>query len=193
MRRGKRVRYNRCPNHPSLSQRKLGVIHIVKQHPSILKPSHLVLLLWTLILATTAFTAVAQTAEGPAKNWAPGSPELIQPDDLVKAMKGPQKPTVLYVGPKAFYQQAHVPGAEYIGATARPEGLEQLRTRSASIKHDAPVVIYCGCCPWDHCPNIRPAYDELHKMGFTNLKVLYLPGTFGTSWADKGLPVEKGQ
>jgi hypothetical protein len=25
------------------------------------------------------------------------------------------------------------------------------------------------------------------------VKVLYLAGTFGTSWADKGLPVEKAQ
>jgi thiosulfate/3-mercaptopyruvate sulfurtransferase len=165
----------------------------VKPSPSILKASHLVPVLSLLICVTAAFTVVAQNAEGPAKNWAPGSPELIQPGDLVKAMKSAQKPVVLYVGPKAFYQQAHVPGAEYIGATARPEGLEQLRARAASIKHDAAVVVYCGCCPWDHCPNIRPAYDELRKMGFTNLKVLYLAGTFGTSWADKGLPVEKGQ
>ena len=165
----------------------------MKQPKFILKIIRLVPVLWLLICTTTAFTVLAQTAEGPAKNWAPGSPELIQPDDLVKAMKSAQKPTVLYVGPKAFYQQAHVTGAEYIGATAKPEGLESLRTRAVSLKHDAPVVIYCGCCPWDHCPNIRPAYDELHKLGFTNLKVLYLAGTFGTSWADKGLPVEKGQ
>ena len=159
-----------------------------------------------IVVAATALGATAQKRdtnqtgpaaqkqeEGPARNWLPGSPELIQPEDLAKALKGGQKPVVLYVGPKAFYQQSHVPGAEYIGATARPDGIEQLRKRAASIKHDAPVVVYCGCCPWEHCPNIRPAYDELHKEGFTNVKVLYLAGTFGTSWADKGLPVEKGQ
>lgn len=154
------------------------------------KPVQTALLICAIFATLPMFS---QTAEGPVKNWAPGSPELVQPEELVKAMQSSQKPIVLYVGPKAFYQQAHVPGAEYIGATAKPEGLAQLHSRAASLKHDVPVVIYCGCCPWDHCPNIRPAYDELHKMGFTNLKVLYLAGTFGTSWAEKGLPVEKGQ
>jgi len=166
----------------------------VKTNSSRIKIGRIASLICILIgTMTVAFSVLAQTEEGPAKNWAPGSPELVQPEELIKAMKSSQKPTILYVGPKAFYQQAHVPGAEYIGATAKPEGLEKLRGRAASLKHNAPVVIYCGCCPWDHCPNIRPAYDELHKMGFTNLKVLYLAGTFGTSWADKGLPVEKGQ
>ena len=127
------------------------------------------------------------------RNWAAGSPELIQPEDLVKALQLPQKPVLLYVGPRAFYEQAHIPGAEFIGATAKPEGLEHLRSRAQSLKKSGAIVIYCGCCPWDHCPNIRPAYDELHKLGFTNLKVLYLAGTFGSSWVDKGLPAEKGQ
>ena len=146
-----------------------------------------------LVMFAATFTAVAQKEEGRAPNWAPGSPELIQPEELVKTLTGAQKPVVLYVGPKAFYQQSHVPGAEYVGATARPEGIEQLRKRAASLKHDTAIVVYCGCCPWDHCPNIRPAFDELQKEGFKNVKVLYLAGTFGTSWADKELPVEKGQ
>jgi hypothetical protein len=29
-------------------------------------------------------------------------------------------------------------------------------------------------------------------MGFTNVKVLYLTDNFGTDWADKGYPVERG-
>lgn len=29
-------------------------------------------------------------------------------------------------------------------------------------------------------------------MGFTNVKVLYLPDNFGADWADKVYPVEKG-
>ncbi len=146
-----------------------------------------------VVVAAASLAAFAQKEEGPAKNWAPGSPELIEPEALAKALKGAHKPVVLYVGPQMIYQQSHVPGAEYIGATARPEGMEQLRKRAASLKHETPVVVYCGCCPWEHCPNIRPAYDELRKEGFSNVKVLYLAGTFGTSWANKGLPVEKGQ
>jgi thiosulfate/3-mercaptopyruvate sulfurtransferase len=55
------------------------------------------------------------------------------------------------------------------------------------------IVLYCGCCPWDHCPNVKPADDTLHAMGFTNVKVLYISNNFGTNWVDKGYPVAKGE
>lgn len=128
------------------------------------------------------------------KDLQPGSPVLMQPDELLKLLKGPNgaKPLVFYVGPGAFYQQAHVPGAEFLGPTARPEGLEKLHARAASLSRNRSIVIYCGCCPWVHCPNIHPAYNELRKMGFTKLRVLYLETSFGTNWAEKGYPVEKG-
>ncbi len=113
----------------------------------------------------------------------------IQPAELVQVMKGTQKPVVLYVGPQAFYAQGHIPGAEFIGPVGKPEGMEKLRARAAALPKDGAVVIYCGCCPWDPCPNIRPAFAELKKQGFTNVRVLYLPTSFGVDWKDKGLPV----
>lgn len=123
----------------------------------------------------------------------PGSPQVMQPEELVKMMQGGgQKPVVLYVGPHTIYAQAHIPGAENVGPTAKPEGMEKLRARAKSLPHDSLVVIYCGCCPFDHCPNIRPAYQELTQMGFSKVRVLYLPTSFGNNWADKGYPVAKG-
>lgn len=116
----------------------------------------------------------------------------IQSEELMKLLKSDQKPLVLYVGPRAFYQQAHVPGAEFIGPTAKAEGLGRLRSRTAGLPRGRLLVIYCGCCPWTHCPNIRPAYRELKKMGFRNLRVLYLATSFGRDWAGKGYPVTKG-
>jgi rhodanese-related sulfurtransferase len=117
----------------------------------------------------------------------------IQPAELAQAMKGAQKPVILYVGPKAFYAQAHIPGAEFIGPVGKPEGMEKLRARSASLPKDGAVVIYCGCCPWDHCPNIRPALAELKKAGFAKVRILYLATSFGADWKDKGLPVATGE
>jgi len=55
------------------------------------------------------------------------------------------------------------------------------------------IVLYCGCCPWNHCPTLKPAYEALHGMGFTKLKVLYIPNNFGRDWIYRGFPVEKGQ
>ncbi|HVP51194.1 MAG TPA: rhodanese-like domain-containing protein [Terriglobales bacterium] len=125
----------------------------------------------------------------------PGSPALIRPEELAKAIqssRGP-KPVVLNVGPRLIWVQAHIPGAEYIGPTSSPQGLEKLRSRAASLPRDSFIVIYCGCCPWEHCPNIRPAYKELQQMGFTRLKVLYVANSFGTDWVEKGYPTAKGE
>jgi hypothetical protein len=118
----------------------------------------------TVIAATVAF-AMAQDLAKQKDPLPPGSNQLIQAEELARALKGPRKPVVLYVGPKSIYAQAHIPGAENIGPVARPEGMEKLRARAASLAKDSPVVIYGGCCPWDHRPNVRPAYAELTRPG----------------------------
>lgn len=120
---------------------------------------------------------------------------VMQPEELVRIMQSGanQKPTILYVGPRMMYAQGHVAGAEYIGPVGRPDGMQKLRARANTLPHDAFVVIYCGCCPYDHCPNIQPAYQELQKSGFSKVRVLYLATSFGANWADKGYPVAKGE
>jgi thiosulfate/3-mercaptopyruvate sulfurtransferase len=146
--------------------------------------------LFTVIAAAVALAQDLALREDPLP---PGSNQLIQAEELAQALKGARKPVVLYVGPKSIYAQAHIPGAENIGPVVRPEGMEKLRARLTSLAKDSPVVIYCGCCPWDHCPNIRPAYAELKKARFTNVRVLYLENSFGANWKDKGLPVATGE
>jgi thiosulfate/3-mercaptopyruvate sulfurtransferase len=154
------------------------------------------------LLAITAVVATVALvwAQGPAKPAGaedvlkPGSPLLIQPQELLESMKtGHEQPVVFYVGPKSFWVQAHIPGADYIGPVAKPEGIENMRTRIASVPKTKSVVIYCGCCPFEHCPNIRPAFAELKKEGFTKVRVLYLPTSFGVDWKEKGLPVASGE
>ncbi len=54
-------------------------------------------------------------------------------------------------------------------------------------------MLYCGCCPWDRCPNVRPAAALLTSMGFTNMKVLHIANNFGADWVAKGYPTQKGQ
>jgi len=124
----------------------------------------------------------------------PGSSQLISPEELVKLLQAPKasRPLILNVGPSLLYMQAHIPGSEYIGAASTPQGLQALRERTKKLPHDTFIVLYCGCCPWSHCPNVRPAYNELHKMGFTNVKVLYIAGNIGTDWVEKGYPTIKG-
>jgi len=149
-------------------------------------------LVFTVIAAVVGF-ALAQDVAKQEDPLPPGSKQVIQAEELAQALKGARKPVVLYVGPNSFYAQAHIPGAENIGPVGRPEGMEKLRARAASLAKDSPVVIYCGCCPWGHCPNIRPAYAELKKAGFASVRVLYLENSFGADWKDKGFPVAAGE
>ncbi len=123
------------------------------------------------------------------------APQLIQPEELAKIVQSSKgdKPLILQVGFHVLYQQAHIPQAEYIGPASGAEGLQQLRQRVASLPHSQSIVLYCGCCPWTKCPNINPAYGQLHAMGFTNVKVLYIADNFGKDWVDKGYPVAKEQ
>jgi thiosulfate/3-mercaptopyruvate sulfurtransferase len=122
--------------------------------------------------------------------FGPGS--LIEPDQLASALsQSKEKPPIVCVGFKSLFEGAHVPNALYLGPARTPEGLNALRQWAENLPREKMVVVYCGCCPWDKCPNIRPAYSELRKMGFTNIKVLHISQDFAKDWVDKGLPVDK--
>lgn len=118
---------------------------------------------------------------------------LITTDELSKELKNSKskKPVILQVGFKFLYNTGHIPGAVYTGPGSNKEGLQSLKNEVKSLKKNQNIVIYCGCCPWGHCPNIRPAYKELKNLGFTNVKALYIPVDFGKNWADAGYPVSK--
>ena len=91
-----------------------------------------------------------------------------------------------------MYKMGHIPGSQYAGAAAKAEGLAALKKLVANLPRNQEIVIYCGCCPWDDCPNIRPAFQALKEMGFTNLKVLDIPERLGDDWTAKGFPIVKG-
>ena len=129
----------------------------------------------------------------PSDPWS--SSQTIQPSDLVKELngsKGAAKPLVVCVGFRPLFMGAHVPGAVFHGAAQSEPGLADLKKWAEGIPRKTNLVVYCGCCPLDHCPNIRPAFNALRDMGFTNLRVLILPRDFATDWVEKGNPVEKG-
>lgn len=122
------------------------------------------------------------------------SSRLINPDELVKVLQSSkgEKPLMIQVGSHVLYSQAHIPGSEYIGPGSSETGIQQLRNRVEALPRKKFIVLYCGCCPWNHCPNVQPADDALRSMGFTNVKVLYIAGNFGMNWVEKGYPVAKG-
>jgi rhodanese-related sulfurtransferase len=129
-----------------------------------------------LILAAAATVAIAADMA------------LIQPRELAAHLDA--KPLVIQVGPNVLYRSHRIPGAVYAGPGSKAEGLALLKEAVAKVAHDREIVLYCGCCPWDRCPNVQPAVELLKQLGFTKVKALYLADNFKTNWIDAGYPVE---
>jgi thiosulfate/3-mercaptopyruvate sulfurtransferase len=133
-----------------------------------------------VILLLTTLGVAQQSTSGEAGEVVPGELAAHLKDALV-----------LQVGFNVLYRAAHIPGTDFAGPGSKPEGIELLKKAVAGQPHDRAIVLYCGCCPWDKCPNIRPAIAALHEMGFSNVKAVVIPENFKTDWIDKGYPTEK--
>jgi hypothetical protein len=130
-------------------------------------------------------------AQNPPNPWTDA--QTVQPTALYKELSNAKTaPTVLFVGFQRLYTAGHIKGSQFRGQGSTPDGLTQIKSWAASMPRSTNLVIYCGCCPMDHCPNIRPAFAVLRDLGFTKLRLLVLPTSFEVDWANKGLPYEKG-
>jgi hypothetical protein len=138
-----------------------------------------------------AFLPVAMAQHPLPDPWRPA--DLMQPSELAARLRAGKAPKVFYVGFGVLYRGKHIPGALFAGPAAKQEGLESLRAQVLKLPRTAELVIYCGCCPWTSCPNIRPAFLMLHELGFERVRVLALPTSFLEDWISKGYPVEQGQ
>lgn len=126
--------------------------------------------------------------------WAPE--EILQPAEFalqLNVQNRGQSPTLLYVGFRTLFEGGHIPGAVFHGTASNEKGLAELKKWLEPVPRDTNLVIYCGCCPFDHCPNVRPAYKALHEMGFMHARVLLLPTSFAVDWVEKGYPMAKGR
>lgn len=152
-------------------------------------------------LAFTLALVAVLSALTPAPAQTPGSSatsattipaaQQIQPAELSKILTSKSgAPLVIQVGSHIFFQEAHIPGAVYAGPGSQPSGLQAIEAAVASTPKDKFIVLYCGCCPWNRCPNVGPAFQRLHDLGYTNVKVLYLANNFGDDWVRKGYPRE---
>ncbi len=141
------------------------------------------------LLAAAAM--IAQQPNGAAINPPWTSAQVIHVEDLSRQIQDKAAaPPVFQVGFNALYKTRHVPGAIYAGPGNKEEGLAELKKAVADVPKDRQIVLYCGCCPWDHCPNMKPAYSLLHSLGYTNINVVEIPNNFVKDWAEKGYPVE---
>jgi rhodanese-related sulfurtransferase len=142
------------------------------------------------------FAILASIAVVAANTQHPIAPsDLIAPSQLNSQLAAVKSGNIvlIHVGFHMMYQMAHIPGSQYAGAASRAEGLAALKKLVANLPRSQQIAIYCGCCPWNNCPNIRPAFEALKEMGFTNLKALDIPERLGDDWTAKGYPIVKGE
>ncbi len=129
-------------------------------------------------------------AEAPLDPWK--SHDVLETAELAKTLQSGSGPAIFMVGPRILYNGDHIKGAAFAGPAGNAAGLTLLREQTARLPKDTAIVIYCGCCPMEHCPNIRPAFAALRDAGFQNVKVLRIPTNLVTDWTNRGYPVEKG-
>ena len=127
----------------------------------------------------------------PSDPWTPD--HLITTNEFAKVLSNPKvaKPIIYYVGFDFLFKEGHIPGSKYAGPASKQYGVDTIKYQIKDLKHNQDIVIYCGCCPWRDCPNIRQEYKIFKEQGFTNVKVLYLPESFAKDWKGKGYAVVK--
>jgi thiosulfate/3-mercaptopyruvate sulfurtransferase len=121
----------------------------------------------------------------------PGS-ALLDPAALAEVLKSAaaKHPHVICVAFPVLYRAKHISYSSFAGPGSKAEGLEALKKAVAKLDKNSDIVLYCGCCPMDHCPNLRPAFRVLAEMGFRRVRVLNIPNNMPADWSDKGYPTE---
>lgn len=111
--------------------------------------------------------------------------QLMEPEVLVQRLESSRDlPVIISLGAGNI-----IPGSKDTGATGEKAGLENLKMELENLPKDTEIVLYCGCCPFNVCPNVRPAFSLLNEKGFTNHHLLNLRENIKVDWIDKGYAV----
>lgn len=135
-----------------------------------------------LAVIVFAFKSSVQTGKDP---WTKN--QLMEPAVLAKIINDStaKKPIIYSIGPGA-----DIKGSIEIGPAQEKENLDKLKAALEKLDRNTEIVIFCGCCPFEHCPNIRPPFELLNEMKFTNHKLLNLSHNIKVDWFNKGYPVQ---
>lgn len=115
-------------------------------------------------------------------NWT--TDQLLAPASLAQSIKNSKDvPVILSIGPGAV-----IKNSIDIGSIKEQENLDSFKKQLTALPKDTSIVVYCGCCPFEHCPNVRPAIAAMKELKFTNYKLLNLEHNVKTDWLDKGYP-----
>jgi hypothetical protein len=120
--------------------------------------------------------------------------EFLEPAQFAAILqaKGGKPPIVICTAFPVLYKSKHIQAAKFAGPGSKPEGIEALKKEVEGLPKDSDIVLYCGCCPLDRCPNLRPAFRTLKELGFTHVRALNIPTNMQTDWYAKNYPTDAG-
>lgn len=142
-------------------------------------------------LPLALFTLAALLPLQAAEPWT--AQELLQPAALAKRLTSGEKPLMIYIGPAYLYRAKHITGSLDAGPASKPEGIEGLMKLVKGKPPATEIILYCGCCPMNVCPNIRPAVKALKEAGFKTVRLLEIPNRLAEDWTAKGYPAESAR
>ena len=143
-----------------------------------MKKHHAIKYFFIFLLVVSCNNSPAQNAE----NWT--SKQLTEPAELAATLKtNKDLPIMFSVGPGAV-----IPNSIDIGMVKDEKNLAKFQEEISKLPKSTNILIYCGCCPFEHCPDVRPAIALLKSMKFTNYHLLDLPHNIKTDWIAKGYP-----
>jgi len=141
-----------------------------------LKTIGMLVMLWSLTWGT-----YAQNFTEP---WKPH--QLLPTKELAERINNNnmENTVLINIGPAATIKNSYD-----IGAGGEIKNVEKLSNYLKTVQKDKEIVIYCGCCPFDVCPNIRPAFKAVINSGFKHVKLLNIKDNIKVDWIDKGYPI----
>jgi thiosulfate/3-mercaptopyruvate sulfurtransferase len=136
-----------------------------------------------ILMAVLSFTITAYS-QNQTEPWT--AAQLMQPEKLAVILNDSTatQPLIINVGPVNS-----IKGAIKIGPAKEKENLNELKKLLSKEDKNKLVVIYCGCCPFKDCPNIRPAFLLLTQIKFENAKLLNLPHNLKVDWINHDYPM----
>jgi hypothetical protein len=140
-----------------------------------------------LLIVAVVFTCCKNSSQKETNEpWT--NNQLLNPSVLAEVINHPQaeKPIIYSIGPDEV-----IKSSIHIGETKETEKLQKLKKEVSMLSREADIVIYCGCCPFKDCPNVRPAFKLLNEMNFTNHKLLDLKENLKVDWISQGYPIKE--
>lgn len=134
-----------------------------------------------LLFCSLLFSLVMQAQPNSFK-----AEQLLQPAKLNEAYSKPAaaQPLILNMG-----VERNIKNAVEVGIVSSPSKYQKLVEVMKKVPKNREIVVYCGCCKLENCPNIPIALEKLSALGYKNVKILNLIEGINEDWIDKKYPM----